>query len=137
MTKTLIIGHENAKRLLPMAECIDIVEDLFRGLARGDTVFPLRQVISQPDRKGMFGATPAYLEGPRAVGGKFITVFNGNRDTPCESHQGGVLLFECNNGRLLQLWMRLPSRTSGPGLTHSRDAHDSDWTMRERDAKAA
>ena len=101
--KTLIIGHEDVKRLLPMAECIDVMEDLFGALARGDVILPLRQVISQPDKKGVFGVMPAYLGSPRAIGGKFITVFNGNRDTPYESHQGAVLLFECDNGRLLAI----------------------------------
>ena len=101
--KTLIIGHEDVKRLLPMAECIDVMEDLFRALARGDVILPLRQVIPQPDKKGVFGVMPAYLGNPRAIGGKFITVFNGNRDTPYESHQGAVLLFECDNGRLLAI----------------------------------
>ena len=101
--KTLIIGHEDVKRVLSMAECIRVMEDLFRTLARGDVVLPLRQVISQPDKKGGFGVMPAYLGSPRAIGGKFITVFNGNRETPYESHQGAVLLFECDNGRLLAI----------------------------------
>ena len=101
--KTLIISHEDVKRLLPMAECIDVMENLFRALARGDVILPLRQIIPQPDKKGLFGVMPAYLGSPRAVGGKFITVFNGNRDTPYESHQGAVLLFECDNGRLLAI----------------------------------
>jgi len=99
--KTLVIGHEDVKRLLPMADCIDVMNDLFRALARGDVVLPLRQIVPQPDRRGVFGAMPAYLGNPRTIGGKFITVFNGNRDTPYESHQGAVLLFECDNGRLL------------------------------------
>ena len=99
--KTLIVGHDDARRLLPMSECIDVMEDLFKTLARGEAVLPLRQIIVQPDKKGMFGAMPAYLGSPRAIGGKFITVFNGNRDTRFESHQGAVLLFECENGRLL------------------------------------
>jgi len=101
--KTLVIGHEDIKRLLPMAECIDVMDDLFRALARGDVILPLRQIIPQPDGKGAFGAMPAYLGNPRAIGGKFITVFNGNQDTPYESHQGAVLLFECDNGRLLAI----------------------------------
>jgi len=103
MTKTLIVGHEDVKRLLPMAECIDVMDGLFGALARGDVVLPLRQIIPQPDRKGVFGVMPAYLGSPRAIGGKFITIFNENQDTPYESHQGAVLLFECDNGRLLAI----------------------------------
>jgi len=99
--KTLIIGHEDVRRLLPMADCVDVMNDLFTVLARREVVLPLRQIVPQPDGKGVFGVMPAYLGSPRTIGGKFITVFNGNRDTPYESHQGAVLLFECDNGRLL------------------------------------
>lgn len=99
--KTLIVGHDDARQLLPMSECIDVMEDLFKTLARGDAVLPLRQFIVQPDKKGMFGVMPAYLGSPKSVGGKFITVFNSNQDTRFESHQGAILLFECENGRLL------------------------------------
>jgi len=101
--ETLIVGHDSARQLLPMSECIDVIEDLFKTLARGETVLPLRQIIVQPDKKGMFGVMPAYLGSPKTIGGKFITVFNGNRDTRFESHQGAILLFECENGRLLAI----------------------------------
>ena len=101
--KTLIVGHEDAKRLLPVSECVGVMEDLFRALACGEAVLPLRQIVEQPDKKGMFGSMPAYLGSPQVIGGKFITAFNGNLDTPFESHQGAVLLFECENGRLLAI----------------------------------
>jgi ornithine cyclodeaminase len=101
--KTLIVGHEDVKRLLPMSECINVMDDLFKSLARGEAVVPLRQVMVQQDKKGRFVVMPACLASPRAIGGKFITVFNGNRDTAFESHQGAVLLSECGNGRLLAI----------------------------------
>jgi ornithine cyclodeaminase len=46
---------------------------------------------------------PAYLDDPGVIGAKIITVFPGNRGTPYESHQGSVLLFECQNGRPLAI----------------------------------
>ncbi len=91
------------KRLLPMNECIDVIEEVFKTLARGDVVLPLRQTVRQPDKKGLLGLMPAYMGSPRAIGGKFITVFPGNLETPYESHQGVVLLFETENGRLLSM----------------------------------
>jgi len=84
-----------------MDECIDVMDRLFRTLAAGDAVLPLRQAVWQPDRRGLLGVMPAYLGSPEAIGGKFITVFNGNLNTKYESHQGAVLLFECEHGRLL------------------------------------
>jgi len=98
--EVLVVGHDQVKDLLPMEECIEVIEGVFRTLARGDVVLPLRQAVWQPDRKGLLGMMPAYLGSPQAIGGKFVTVFPGNSETPFESHQGVVLLFECENGRL-------------------------------------
>jgi ornithine cyclodeaminase len=100
--QVLVIGHNEVRELLSMKECIDVMEDLFKVLAHGDAVLPLRQAFWQPDRRGMFGAMPAYLGSPRAIGGKFVTFFPENH-SPYESHQGAVLLFECENGRLLAI----------------------------------
>jgi alanine dehydrogenase len=86
-----------------MNECVDVMDNLFRTLAAGDAVLPLRQAVWQPNRKGLFGVMPAYLGSPKAIGGKFITVFNGNLDTKFESHQGAVLLFETEHGQLLAI----------------------------------
>ncbi len=99
--KTLIIGHSEVSQLLPMHECIKVMEETFRTLARGDALQPQRQVIWLPDKKGALGVMPSYLGTPRAIGSKIITVFPGNLNTHYESHQGAVLLFECDNGKLL------------------------------------
>ena len=98
--KVLVVGHSEVKELLPMEECVEVMREMFQTLAQGDAVLPLRQTVWQPDRRGVFGAMPAYLGKPRAVGGKFITFFPENR-SPYESHQGAVLLFDCDNGRML------------------------------------
>lgn len=86
-----------------MAECIEVMQHALVTLARGGAVLPLRQVVWQPDRKGALGMMPAYLDDPGVIGAKIITVFPGNRGTPYESHQGSVLLFECENGRPLAI----------------------------------
>ena len=99
--KTLIIGHNEVSQLLPMRECVEIMEETFKTLARGDALQPQRQVIWLPNKKGALGVMPSYLGTPRAVGSKIITVFPENLNTHCESHQGAVLLFECDNGKLL------------------------------------
>lgn len=77
------------------------MDALFRTLTGGEVVLPLRQSVRQPDSRGLLGMMPAYLGSPRTIGGKFVTVFNGNRDTRFESHQGAILLFECDHGQLL------------------------------------
>ena len=83
-------------------------------LARGGAIMPLRQVLWQPDRKGALGVMPSYMDDPGIIGAKVITVFPGNRGTPYESHQGSVLLFECENGRPLAIVMPRPLPPSAP-----------------------
>jgi ornithine cyclodeaminase len=79
------------------------MEAALKTLAQGDAVLPLRQAVWQPDRKGLLGLMPVYLGNPQTIGVKVVTVFPGNRSTPYESHQGSVLLFECEHGRLLAM----------------------------------
>jgi len=101
--KVLVLGHAEVEQLLPMDECIGVMEEMFKTLARGDAVLPLRKALWQPDKKGLFATMPAYLGSPQVIGGKFITFFPDNNNSNFESHQGAILLFECVNGRLLAI----------------------------------
>src|SRR5262245_48608487 len=84
-----------------MAECIDAMTDALRTLARGGALLPLRQVVRLPDGRNAFALMPAALNDPSALGAKIITVFPGNDATPYDSHQGAVLLFDTEYGRLI------------------------------------
>ena len=83
-----------------MAECIEVMVDMFRALGEGEALFPQRSVMWQPDKRGALGLMPAWLGSPAALGAKVVSVFPGNAATQYESHQGAVLLFETANGRL-------------------------------------
>jgi ornithine cyclodeaminase/alanine dehydrogenase-like protein (mu-crystallin family) len=97
----LIVNQDEVRRLLPMAECLDVMARTLAALARGEALLPLRQVLMLPGGQGAFGAMPAHLSSPPAIGIKVITVFPGNHGTAYDSHQGAVLLFETERGRLL------------------------------------
>ena len=101
--KTLVIGHNDVSKFLKLNECIDVMEQTFKTLARGGALQPQRLAMRLPNKKGVLGLMPAYLDSPGAVGSKIVTVFSGNLNTPYESHQGAVLLFELNNGKLLAI----------------------------------
>jgi len=98
---TLFVDHDDVLALLPMAECIDAMTDALRALARGGALLPLRQVVRLPDGRNAFALMPAALNDPSALGAKIITVFPGNDATPYDSHQGAVLLFDTEYGRLI------------------------------------
>lgn len=99
--RVLVLGYPEVRRLLPMAECIDVMAQALAARSRGEAVMPLRQILWLPDRTGALAWMPAFLPGMGALGAKAITAFNANTATPYESHQGPVLLFEPEHGRLL------------------------------------
>jgi ornithine cyclodeaminase len=100
---TLLVSHHDVLALLPMADCIDAMTDALRTLALGGAVLPLRQIVRLPDGRNLFGLMPAAIGQPPAIGAKVITVFQGNDATRYDSHQGAVLLFEAEHGRLLAI----------------------------------
>ena len=100
---TLLVSHHDVLALLPMSESIDAMTDALRTLATGGALLPLRQIIRLPDGRNLFGLMPAAIGEPPAIGAKVITVFQGNDATRYDSHQGAVLLFEAQYGRLLAI----------------------------------
>jgi ornithine cyclodeaminase/alanine dehydrogenase-like protein (mu-crystallin family) len=98
---TRIISQVEVPELLPMMECVEVVEEALRALARGEGTFPVRQMMWLPDRSGLLGVMPAHLGPPRIMGGKFISVIPANHESALDTHQGVVLLFEADRGRLL------------------------------------
>ena len=97
----LVLDSADIRTLLPMKECISAMEGAFRTLARGDALLPLRPMLRLPNGRDIFALMPAYLGAPKAVGVKVLTVFPGNHGTAIDAHQGAVMLFEADHGRLL------------------------------------
>ena len=98
-----IYTQADVPSLLPMRECIALMGEALRALARGDALQPLRSVIPAPSGGGLLATMPAFLGAPRSLGVKVITVTPGNQGTAFDSHQGAVLLFEAEHGSLLAI----------------------------------
>lgn len=111
----LILNGREVETLLPMGECIEVVERALAALARGEALQPLRQALWLPDRRGLLGLMPGHapsvLQETATSGGaggalglKVVTVFPGNHPTPgasgpaLPSHQGVVMLFDADRG---------------------------------------
>ena len=101
--KVLIINQAQVRQLLPMDECIEVMEEALKTLARGDAILPLRPILWLPEKVGALGMMPSYLGDIQAMGLKVIAVFPGNHGTQYDSHQGAVLLFETKYGQLLAI----------------------------------
>jgi len=101
--ETLIITQEEVKRLLPMRQCIDAVRSALLELDAGEALQPLRPVMWLPEHVGALGMMPGYSASHGMIGVKTITVFPGNAGTEFDSHQGTVMLFDDEHGRLLAI----------------------------------
>ena len=101
--KVHILNQAEVKQLLPMNECIAVMAEALKTLARGHAILPLRPVLWLPEKVGALGMMPAYLGDLNAMGLKVVSVFPGNHGTEYDSHQGAVMLFETEHGRLLAI----------------------------------
>lgn len=99
--RTLIVNQSEVARLLPLDKCMGVMADALKALATGSALNPLRTKLSLLDGSGLLSMMPGYLgAATAALGVKVITVFPGNWGTPYDLHQGAVLLFETQHGRL-------------------------------------
>ena len=103
--ETLLLSGHDVRALLPMNECIGVMEGALRSVTDGSSVLPLRTVMRLDGTPNAFAAMPAVVgKGAGAsLGAKIITVFPGNDATPYDSHIGVVLLFDAEHGTLLAI----------------------------------
>src|ERR1035437_2247733 len=103
--ETLLLSDVDVRALLPMNECIGVMERALRSVTDGSSVLPLRTVMRLDGTPNAFATMPAVVgKGAGAsLGAKIITVFPGNDATPYDSHIGVVILFDAEHGKLLAI----------------------------------
>ena len=94
----LFVGGADVRRALPMSDCIEAVDRAMRALSNGGADVPLRTVMQLPGGRNFFGVMPGYLQDPRGLGAKIITIFPDNAKLGLASHVGLVLLFDTQTG---------------------------------------
>lgn len=100
--KIVVLNHSEVEDLLPVGECIPVMEEALAALARGEAHQPLRMIIQPPGAAGDMALMPSYRAGERAAYGlKAVCFFAGNPVVGLDSHQGAVLLFSAETGELL------------------------------------
>jgi alanine dehydrogenase len=95
----LYINKEKIAELLPMNECIAVMEKAFRSLADGECAQPLRSLMWLPNKSGLLGMMPGHAGSLGVMGIKIVSVFHGNKAAGIPSHQGVVVLFESKHGQ--------------------------------------
>ncbi|HSU29278.1 MAG TPA: ornithine cyclodeaminase family protein [Chitinophagaceae bacterium] len=101
MTDLPYINKKSVTELLPMKECIPLMEQMFRSLGSGQCLQPLRSLMWLPDKTGILGMMPGYAEELGVMGIKVISVFHHNLAMGIPSHQGVVMLFDAKQGQPL------------------------------------
>lgn len=95
-----ILNRENVKGLLPMDECINVIDHAMRATSSGKGVIPSRTAIKIPGlQNAILGYMPGYLEQPKCFGAKLITVCPSNKHNGLQSHAGVIVLFEPEYGQ--------------------------------------
>lgn len=97
-TPVLVISGAEVRRLLPMEDCIPIVESAMREVSRGGAQLPLRIGCVPPGTHNILAVMPGYLDEPPSIGAKVIAVYPQNVQRGLSSHMGVVVLFEPREG---------------------------------------
>lgn len=99
MSVTLhILNGPEIKRLLPMSDCIDLMERTMIAVSQGKAVLPLRTAMQMPGDIGRLGIMPGYLETADTYSAKLLSLFPRNAGTEHSSHVGALVLFETEHG---------------------------------------
>jgi len=97
----VILNEHDVAELLPMSECIEVMERAFTALARGEVEQPLRTIFKPPQVKGVMAMMPTFRGGDAPLFGlKAICVFPGNAAIGKDAHQGAVILFDGATGEV-------------------------------------
>jgi ornithine cyclodeaminase/alanine dehydrogenase-like protein (mu-crystallin family) len=93
-----VLRAAEVRALLPMKECIDIMQRTMIALSEGRAMVPLRSVMAMPEAAGMLGSMPGYLADPKCFGVKLVSLMPRNDPARYASHLGVVILFEPEHG---------------------------------------
>jgi ornithine cyclodeaminase/alanine dehydrogenase-like protein (mu-crystallin family) len=98
-----VLRGAEVRKLLPMAECIDLMRTTMAAVSEGRVVLPLRSILVMPGDRGMMGMMPGYLADPECFGVKLVSLIPRNKPPQYSSHLGLVLLFEAEHGQPVAL----------------------------------
>ena len=100
--KVLVLSEHEVHELLTMGECIEVMEDALRALARGEVFNPLRMPLRAPGAPGLLGLMPAWRGGATPYYAlKEVCVFPENPKRGLDTHVGSVILHSGETGEPL------------------------------------
>ena len=96
------IQADELRRLLPMPEAIETVQQAMIAVAAGKANMPLRSVM-EIDGTNRLGVMPGALRDPDVYGVKLISLFPGNPAKGLSSHIGSMVIFDNDTGEVSAL----------------------------------
>ena len=97
-SEVLILSGADVRRLLPMRDCIPVIERVMRIVSRGGAQLPLRIGVTPPGDHNVMAVMPGYIDEPAAMGAKVVAVYPSNPQHGLSSHMGVVVLFDPHRG---------------------------------------
>lgn len=77
-----VIGASDLRQLVPMADAVELMKQVFAQHSRGETISPVRLGVELPDGAGVSLFMPAWVGAsdttPASLGAKIVSVFGGN-----------------------------------------------------------
>jgi len=98
-----ILNEEQVRKLLPMAECIDVMAEAMKAASGGDVVQPIRTVLPVDDAGGHLFVMPAASRSLGCYGAKLISLTPANAAKGLPAIRGSYLLFESETGAAVAL----------------------------------
>jgi len=95
----LWLSEADVRSLLSMNDLIDGMQRALIAYSSGKVNQPVRTVIQAPG--GIFASMPAYLDEPKSMGAKLVTVFHENESKGLPSHLATILLLDPATGATL------------------------------------
>jgi len=98
-----VIGAADIRRLLPMRECIDVMERAMRAASSGELLVPLRTIMPLVDDSAHFALMPGSAIEPPVYGAKIVSLHDANAARGLPVIQGFVCLFDHASGTPLAI----------------------------------
>jgi ornithine cyclodeaminase len=100
-----VLSGDDVRAALAMKDCIEAMDTVLREHAAGDLYLPLRSVVRPPKSPaGFMGLMTAHRAGATpAFGLKAVAIFPENPKRGLDAHQGIVVLFDGEDGRVTGL----------------------------------
>lgn len=93
-----VLSAADIHRLLPMKQCIEIMDSAMRAVSSGNFSIPLRMFIPLADSNAHLGLMPGSIPNLPVYGAKIISLHPGNPASGVPAIQGFVALFDKETG---------------------------------------